>query len=94
MAEDVQFVMDSMVPALRDFVKYGLFKEYEVKSLVNKRREVRRVDREGVKKKIPHTHRTHTPNTHPNPTRHPTPNTSSSTSSVACPSASQTTSST
>eukprot|EP00518_Triparma_eleuthera_P023484 CAMPEP_0197556064 /NCGR_PEP_ID=MMETSP1320-20131121/14508_1 /TAXON_ID=91990 /ORGANISM="Bolidomonas sp., Strain RCC2347" /LENGTH=70 /DNA_ID=CAMNT_0043117155 /DNA_START=158 /DNA_END=366 /DNA_ORIENTATION=- len=39
MAEDVQFVMDSMVPALRDFVKYGLFKEYEVKSLINKRRE-------------------------------------------------------
>jgi len=38
MAETVQAVLDSMVPALNDFVHLNIFTEAEVKSLVDRRR--------------------------------------------------------
>ena len=43
MADAVQQVMDTMVPALRDLADKQIFNEREIKGLVNKRREVREV---------------------------------------------------
>ena len=39
MAETVQAVMDSMVPAFHDFIKLKIFTEEEIKALVDRRRE-------------------------------------------------------
>ena len=39
MAEQVQAVLDQMVPALRDFLDKGIFSEDEVKAIVTRRRE-------------------------------------------------------
>ena len=41
MAENVQAVMDNMVPALRDFEHKNIFNTAEIKVIIEKRREVR-----------------------------------------------------
>ena len=47
MAENVQAVMDNMVPALRDFEHKNIFNTAEIKVIIEKRREVRDDESDG-----------------------------------------------